>query len=827
MSRSIAATIVRAGAVAAVLCGVGFSNSVLAEESKPASRATIEEIIVTARKREESVQDVPIAMTALTQEIKDSSVRDITDLNAYLPNVIIDNNLARSRGSAINIRGLSYTETDKSFDPPVAVVLDGVFIGTSSGQVIENFDLERIEVLRGPQGTLFGKNTVGGVISAIRSRPTGELGGKLQVTGGKWDQREVRAIANLPQVGDMLSTKLFYTLIQSDGYMNNVFLDKDGPKKDYQNYGATLLFEPGEKFEALLTVETYADDSDIGASKNANDPGFILCDVYGSCRVPGTPKSEYSTERQNKANFDTTAVSLTMKYDINENLQLVSVTGWRDEEEDTINEFDGSSLPYIWIDNDNTHEQKSTELRLEGTYDKFNFVLGGYLWDNKYDQNWVTYGSFWDQSVIPGLSTNAELVPALPFAALGIPLPGNVGLTDLCVLEGLGALRCDQSVGLASSGLGANFTQLLYQKQKVNSQAVFFQGDYDITEKWTVTAGIRWTREEKEFTGAQSYLAPVSRAGLPVEQWAINLAGDPDIFDDSTTWKEWTPKVGANYNFSEDIMFYVSYSEGFHSGGYFGRNQNAQDFANTYEPEYADTWEIGMKSQFFDDTVQLNVSAFYNDFQGKQEATVKIDSTTNTVVTVIDNVGTVEYFGAEAELRWVVNENFNVFASLGLLDAEYDDFCIDLDGAQADVNPTSDCGVVEAAGFNLSGDPLYLAPQDESSLDPKFAPKMTFGAGGTYTIPIGPGALDLHARYNHIAKQATALDNADGTELDSADVVNASASYYWDRYRVTLYGRNLTDERREVNLPVRPFFQSSQIEPGTSWGIEVGVDFGG
>jgi len=813
--------------MATLLVGVATTLPATAQDSASESArrsGVIEEVIVTARKREESVQSVPIAMTALTQEIRDSSVRDLTDLNAYLPNVIIDNNMARSRGSAINIRGLSYTETDKSFDPPVAVVLDGVFIGTSSGQVIENFDLERIEVLRGPQGTLFGKNTVGGVISAVRSRPTGELGGNLQLTGGKWDQRELRTVANLPQVGDMLSTKLFFTQINSDGHMRNVFLGKDGPKRDYQNYGATLLFEPGERFEALLTVETYSDDSDVGASRNANDPGFILCDVYNSCREPGTPRSEYSTDRQNSGSFDTDAVSLTMKYEINESLQLVSVTGWRDEVEDTISEFDGSSLPYIWIDNKNTHEQKSTELRLEGTYDKFNFVFGGFLWENSYQQNWVTHGFFWE-SVIPGLANNAD--SGVPFAAFSIPIPGNAGLTDLCLLELVGSLRCDQSVGFASAGLGPNFIQLLFQEQDVNSQAVFFQGDYDVTDKWTVTAGIRWTREEKEFKGAQSYLAPVSKAGLPPEVWAINLAGNLDIFDDSTTWTEWSPKVGANYNFSEDVMFYGSYSEGFHSGGYFGRNQNAADFANTYEPEFAKTWEIGMKSQFFDNTVQLNVSAFYNDFRGKQESTVKIDSSTNTVVTVIDNVGTVDYFGAEFELRWVVNENLNLFASLGLLHAEYDDFCIDLDGAQADVNPTSDCGIVEAAGFTLGGDPLFLAPQDQSSLDPKFAPKMTFGAGGTYTIPIGPGALDLHARYNHIAKQETALDNADGTQLDSADFLNASASYMWDRYRVTVYGRNLTDERREVNLPVPPFFRSSQIEPGTSWGIEVRVDFGG
>ena len=806
-------------AAAMLLTGLSLAVPALAQDQ----RIGIEEIIVTARKREESAQDVPVAMTALTSEITDASVRDLTDLNAYLPNVIIEDNQARSRLSSINIRGLSYSESDKSFDPPVAVALDGVFIGTASGQLIENFDVERIEVLRGPQGTLFGKNTVGGVVNAIRSRPTGELGGKLQITGGKWDQREVRAIANLPRAGDMLSTKLFYTLIKSDGYMDNVFLGTEGPKKDYQNYGAALLFEPGDRFEALLTVETYADDSQIGEAKNGNDPGFLLCDVFGSCRVPGTPDYQYETDQDNDAEYDTDAITLTMKLDVNDNLQLVSVTGWRDEIEDYISELDGSSLPYIWIDNDNTHEQLSTELRLEGTYDRFNFVLGGYFWESEYQQNWITFGSFW-QSITPGFHVNAE--SEVPWAVLGSPLPGNAGFTDLCLLELVGALRCYQGVGLGSAGLGDNFTQNLFQNQEVNSQAVFFQADYSINDQWTVTAGVRWTREEKEFQGAQSYLVPLAQARIPMEQWARDLNGNLDLFDDGTVWKETTPKFGVDYRLNDDVMFYASYSEGFHSGGYFGRNQNAQDFANTYEPEFAESWEIGMKSQFFDNRVQLNVAAFYNDFAGKQESTVKLDTSTNTVVTVIDNVGSVDYMGAEAEFRWVVNENFNLFATIGILDAEYKELCIDLDGAQADVNPTSDCGVVEPAGFATDGSPLFLAPQDESDLKPKFAPEITFGIGGTYSIPIGPGMLDLHARYNHQGKQETRLDNAPGSRLASADFLNASITYAWDRYRVTAYGRNLTDEVREFNQPIATLFQRSYIEPGTSWGIELAVDFG-
>ncbi len=207
-------------------------------------------------------------------------------------------------------------------------------------------------------------------------------------------------------MGDVLSTKLFYTEIKNDGFQKNTFLGSDGPEKDYQNVGAAFLFEAGESFEALLTVETYDDNSDIGVARNANTPGFFVCDVLGDCASDNRNDTDYRTETNNPAQYDTDAVTLTMKYDINEQLQLVSVTGWRDETEDYFSDLDGSFIEFLGIDNDNLHEQKSTELRLEGVYENFDFVLGAYIWENEYEQNWITFGSFWD-SIVPGLSTNA------------------------------------------------------------------------------------------------------------------------------------------------------------------------------------------------------------------------------------------------------------------------------------------------------------------------------------------------------------------------------------------------------------------------------------
>jgi iron complex outermembrane receptor protein len=223
--------------------------------------------------------------------------------------------------------------------------------------------------------------------------------------------------------------------------------------------------------------------------------------------------------------------------------------------------------------------------------------------------------------------------------------------------------------------------------------------------------------------------------------------------------------------------------------------------------------------------VQLNLAAFYNDFEGKQEATVKLDSSTNTVVTVIDNVGSVDYTGFEAEARWLVTENLNLFATIGFLDAEYTDFCIDLDGATTGAGQTSDCSTVVAAGTNTGGDALFLAPQNRESLDPKFAPDMTFGVGGTYTIPMGEGSLDIHARYNLVGEQETALNNAPGTDQDSADFIHASITYQVSQYRVTLFGRNLTDEVRENVQDIAVFTRRSYVEPGRSWGLELAMEF--
>ena len=360
--------------------------------------ATLEEIIVTARKQEESAQEIAVSVTALTDELENSSIRDLKDITGYAPNLIFDEDGARGGGGAsITMRGISPTRTDdNSLDSPIAVVVDDIYLGTMAGQVLENFDLERVEVLRGPQGTLFGKNTVAGVVNVVRSRPAGETGGRFKVTVGNDGQQELRAVFNTA-ISDQLAVKLFATDMSYDGYYDNVTTGNGVAERDYQNYGVALLFEPNDRFEALLTVEQFRDEGTMGAYQtNYNTPagllsappagsaegdfsgGFLTCAIFGTCRTSLDIPRFSENDKDNISELDTDAASLKMTFELNENLSVVSITGYRQLDEVRFFDFDASAAPFITIDRVNEYEQLSQEFRVDGNYEKVSFSAGLY-----------------------------------------------------------------------------------------------------------------------------------------------------------------------------------------------------------------------------------------------------------------------------------------------------------------------------------------------------------------------------------------------------------------------------------------------------------------
>ena len=270
-------------------------------------------------------------------------------------------------------------------------------------------------------------------------------------------------------------------------------------------------------------------------------------------------------------------------------------------------------------------------------------------------------------------------------------------------------------------------------------------------------------------------------------------------------WSEISPKIGITHYPREDLMYYASYSEGFHSGGFFGRNQNAADFANTYEPEYANSFEIGMKSQWMDNRLQFNATYFYNDFEDKQDSSIKQDPTTLTVVTVVDNVAGVEYSGVELELKGIVNANFNWFATLGTLDSEYDGFVSDLDGA----------------------DPVtgLLEPTNNDYLTVKFAPELTYAIGANYSRDIGSSVMSVNVKYDWVDELETNTQNLVAGHVDSTGFWNASVDFESESYRLSFFARNITDEVIVSTVDIAPLMQYGQATAGRNWGIELSGRF--
>ncbi len=600
-------------------------------------------------------------------------------------------------------------------------------------------------------------------------------------------------MVNAPLLEDKLAAKAFVTLQKDDGYMKNVTTGNKVGDRDYMNYGVTLLATPTERFEALLTAERFKDDSRLGAFQtNYNvgpgvlatptDPndtdysgGFANCARSPEvCRTSTDRPRNSENDTDNQAELDTKAFTLNMSLDLTDNITLRSITGYRDMDEYRIYDFDASSAPYITIERFNEYDQFSEELFIEGQWDNFSFTAGAYFWNSEFEQDWVTGGQFWS-SLFGGVAASPDLWQA-------------------CIGGAFSPINCDS--GITGVAPGQDVTQILYETQETESIAFFTQGDWQFADKWTLTAGVRWTEEKKDFLAGQSYLSNVER------QRERNF---PEYADLKNKWTDVSPKVGLTYQIAEDAILYASYSEGFHSGGFFGVNQNTRDFErDQYDPERAQSYEAGFKSQWMDNRLRLNITAFRNDFENKQESSVQVDNDTKTVATVFDNVADAVYQGFEVETQFVFNQNFRAFLNYGFLDAEYRDFFTDIDASDG-------VTVIEDASF----------------LEPRNAPKNTLGVGGTFTKQIGPGDLEIYAKYAFVDEVETNLLNASQCRNGSVEDVTASVGYYTETYSVQAFGRNLTNERFETFIPISTLFAAGTVNRPRTYGLEVTFNLSG
>jgi len=602
--------------------------------AQPAS-GKLEEITVTARKRSENLQKTPIAVTAFTaKQLQARGVANIADVGKYIPNVSLQAGAAIS-GSASTvtafIRGIGQTDFTLTIDPGVGIYVDGVYVSRSTGALLATTDIASVEVLRGPQGTLFGKNTIGGAIVVTSQKPTDKLEGNIEGTTGSYDRADLTGMLNVP-VSDQLQIRMNGSFLSRDGYVKRL---QDGEEMGGQHdFGGRIaaLYTPSPDLRFTLAVDaTHDHDEGLGSTLVAVNPdvqetGFYNAFLSGvNCSVPtsnahcissryitGNPYTTWNSST-NLSTLDLIGYSLTGVYDINPDLSLKSITAYRRFTNAFDDDFSDFQYGPVFNSRDNYQDRQfSQELTLSGTAfnSRLKWVAGGYL-----------------------------------LKEIGV----NRNYLTLAIADFL------------SGGYVDN-----------DSDAAYAQATYSITDQIHLTLGGRYTYEDKRFTPDQyieldrtgGELLGLSRLLIPAYENPDGNRILPDI-QRSVIANEFTPAASLDYQVTPSILAYVSYDKGFKSGGFTQRVFPPLPQAPSFGPEFVTSYEIGVKSELLEDTLRLNLAAFKSSYKSLQ---VIVDT---GIAPTVENAGDASISGFEAEGDYALPLGAHLNGGLGYTDAHY------------------------------------------------------------------------------------------------------------------------------------------------------------
>lgn len=734
----------------------------------------LEEVVSTARKREEPLQETPVASTVLTSDQLDLAFApNLESMPFPAPNVNLVNGLLSSV-LAVSVRGYALVEVDSTLDPPVAIMVNGVYYTRPIMNNLDMFDVEQLELLRGPQGTLFGRNTTSGAIQLRTKRPTDEFEAAGKITLGNYGRADVRAALNVPLVEGKVNARLAAYSLNSDGFYTSAPTANDSKrdlgKEDKLTLRPSIEFILSDTVDLTFIGEYHQDKSDVRPVKNYSGPGRSLCDNHGFCGVPfdqAGKHDDFDADITEAGFVDIDIYSITKE--LNWDLDKGTVT-WlsnlRDTSETWVYDADGvGAYDMFLVDRRQPHQQYSTELRFASSaFDRMDFIAGVFYLHQEYD--------------------------------------------------------LERRTGIASDRLSApnpdGFVIPLYSitGQKHNAWSVFGELNYDVTEQLTLTLGGRYTDEKKDFY--QQTFAAYPNTG-PRQDY-------------SQSWNDAGPKLGVRYQVNPDVMAYATYQRGFKSGGFNGRCGQTATCTRTFDPEKVDGYELGVKADLLDNRVRANLAFFMTDIKGLQRTRLVPlpPGATNPQETVTDNAAAAEMRGLEAEISAWVTPSFKLDVAMGILDADYKDFCADINGATLyETRPTSNCGgeVVLAQEF-ADGPDAYIVDEDNSGFNIQLSPKFNASLSGTYNHSLADGGtIVVHANYTYVDDLFT--DHLELSYRPSVEIMNASISYEspGDRYRVSLYANNLTDEIYvTARTIVPPLFDYRVVSPPRMWGVEFAFD---
>ena len=796
------------------------SSADQAPQAAPQDTIGLQDIVVTATRRSSNLQDTPIAVSAIDANlIQQASPRDIGELAAFVPNFSAAT-IANFNAASFAMRGVGQNTIIVYFEPPVAVLVDDFVMPSVQTQLLDTFDISQVEVLRGPQGTLFGKNTTGGAVTVRTKKPEmNMIGVEARAQYGSYGTKKVQAAFNVPLIEDVLALRLVGGYEKSDGYYRNGAcygpvtgfapnkfngavgcLDNSRlGGKDVWQARAKLLFEPSDKISALLQYEWIRDKSDAVPSVNENGlfegpggAGSFLTSILGTI-VPNPNSSDplknaattnrfaglISMPLGQRINVD--GVYLNVDFDLGFGT-LTSVSGYRFQRSRLPNSYagavaiapDGEPLSFFDANRDDNRKTYQQELRFASDFGgAFDVVAGGFYQKDK---------------------------------------------TQFCVAQLLGFL--DLTGGTTPYGPWNSTPFTLCNAQHATSKALFAEGTFKFTEQLKLTAGARYSWDDKTWWGRQQTFIP--DLGTPVRPITVEDPLDMSVFNfpDNVVSVEahdrkLTYRGSLGWQATPTLFVYGTASRGYKGGGFndqtgsfapFGTDLDAfRIAAAATKPETADSYEIGFKSEFFDRRVRLNVTGFhvkYKNLQKNINVPIIVNGQSNQF-TQFQNAASATVKGVEAEASAILFQGFTLRGVLGYQDAKY--------------------GNYDAPG---SGYDLSTAPLDR-------APKWQWTADATYELPVGSDwkiVANGNAAYTGRNLSTQAIDTPFGnTYLNARTLLNASItlSEAEDKYFIRLIGRNLSDKRyRIASQNVAGLWLNTQFGPPRFYGLEIGAKFG-
>ena len=681
---------------------------------------SLEEIQVTARRRSESLQNVPIAVTAFSAEaLALRGATDITDIAQVAPSVTLEPSRATNSTLTAFIRGVGQQDPLAGFEQGVALYMDDVYIARPQGALLDIYDVERIEILRGPQGTLYGRNAVGGAIKYVTNRLSDEPSGSFKMSYGSYNQVDIVAKASTP-LGEKVRVGGTVATLNRDGFGKNLTTGEEHYNKKILATRLSLEVLPSDSLFIRVAADYTNDDSNAVAGHRVNPAAVsgnpVLDNVYDT--EAGATQNVSTAGINGNNEVTSKGIHGSIEWQMNENVTLKSITAYREDYTESVIDFD--SLPVDDFDAPVKYEndQFSQELQLQYNSHKLNAVFGFYYLDS--------------------------------------------------------SAANDFDVVLGQLGRAAFGSELVaYTGGKVDTKAwsLFADISYDVSEKLSLSVGGRYTHDKRS---ADIFRATYLGKGSPFfgNNTALFLSASSD-FENSRTFKDFSPRVALDYSLTDDTKVYASFSRGFKAGSFDprGANFSSPEVAEGYKPETLDSYEVGLKATWWDGRARTNIAVFYSEYKDMQiPGSLPIDTdgdgTNDGFVGTVTNAGKAEIKGIEFEGEFLLTESLTLQTSLNILDADIKEWLLN--------------------GTNI-------ADQREVQNTPEF---MSY-AGLNYAHILENGVLNFNANWSHKSSIVQFETPVPEIDQDAYDLVNVSVVYLADdtTWSFGVHGKNLFDKQ--------------------------------